>query len=60
MQVFWDGVWIMILPESAHCKKDEEQRCPLEMCTCPMNESRYVCDPDCIHYSEDPKEVPHE
>lgn len=60
MQMYWDGVEIHCLPETAHCQADEEQRCPLDMGFCPMNESRYVCDPDCHYYSEEPKEVPHE
>lgn len=50
MEMKQDRVRVFILPESAHCKADEERRSPLDIEECPMGHEE--CDGDCFYYGE--------
>lgn len=50
MEMFQDGVEVMILPETAKCKADEKQRSPLDVDICPYGHD--ICTGDCIEYEE--------
>ncbi len=50
MQMFQDGVEVMILPDEAHCELDENKEYILDLEECP--EGCETCSGDCYYYSE--------
>ena len=50
MEVFRDGVEIIVLQESAKCLADEELRNPQDIIQCPLGNME--CSGDCECYSE--------
>lgn len=49
--MFQDGVEVMILPDEAKCKVDEEERSPLDIDVCPYGYD--FCTGDCLEYTEE-------
>lgn len=45
-----DGVEVLILPDEANCRADEERRSPLDLDECPLG--YYSCSGNCYYYSE--------
>lgn len=50
MEVYRDGVEILILPDSAMCTADDELRNPQEITLCPLG--NFECSGDCEYYAE--------
>lgn len=50
MEIYRDGVEIDILPETAKCCADDEERSPLNINMCPIGEQ--YCSGDCDYYTE--------
>ena len=50
MEIYRDGIEILIVPESAKCIADEEQRNPQDIEICPLGCSN--CSGDCECYTE--------
>ena len=50
MEVFRDGVEILVLPETAHCMADDELRNPQDISRCPFGYCE--CSGDCECYAE--------
>lgn len=50
MDMIEDGVDVYCLPDTAHCRADEEKRNPLELEECPIGCD--VCIGDCYYYAE--------
>lgn len=51
MDMTQDGIEVMMLPDAAHCKLDEQKRSPLDIEECQVGET--CCTGDCIYYSEE-------
>lgn len=50
MNMYQDGVEVMILPDSAKCLADEEERSPLDIYECPCGNE--TCTGYCEYYDE--------
>ena len=50
MEIYRDGIEIDILPETAKCCTDYEERSPLNINMCPIGEQ--YCSGDCDYYTE--------
>ena len=51
MEMYQDGVRVMILPDGAICKIDEEKRSPLDIDVCPLGHE--FCIEGCPEYEEE-------
>lgn len=51
MLIHQDGVRVYILPDDAHCTKDDEKRSPIDLDECPYGHE--TCTGDCIYYTEE-------
>lgn len=50
MEMYRDGIEILVLPDNAKCMADEELRNPQEITKCPLG--NLECSGDCECYSE--------
>lgn len=50
MEMYRDGVAVLVLPETAKCTADDELRNPQDIERCPLG--NYECDGDCDCYAE--------
>ena len=50
MEMYRDGVEVLILPDSAMCMADDELRNPQEITICPLG--NFECSGDCEYYAE--------
>lgn len=50
MEMYRDGIEICILPKTAKCCADDDERSPLDINRCPMGEC--YCSGDCDYYAE--------
>lgn len=50
LKIYQDGIEIMVLPDSAECLVDDEERSPLDLNECPCGYE--ACSPDCAWYAE--------
>lgn len=50
MEMYQDGVRVMVLPDGAQCKRDENNSSPLDLDVCPIGKE--FCDGNCFYYEE--------
>lgn len=51
MDMYQDGIKILILPDGAMCKADKLKRSPLDINICPLGHE--TCEGDCDQYEEE-------
>lgn len=51
LEIYQDGVEVLVLPDSAKCMADESNRNPLDLDECPMGYDE--CLGDCEYYEEE-------